>query len=79
MSALRTDLCKRYDQFLMRGDIEASRSRPPVLRRAAAGLVLIAVAALAIHVVIGLVVTVFWIALAVAAVVAILWALNTLL
>jgi hypothetical protein len=63
----------------MRGDIEASRSRPPVLRRAAAGLVIIAVAALAIHIVIGLVVTVFWIALAVAAVVAILWALNTLL
>jgi hypothetical protein len=41
--------------------------------------VIIAVAALAIHIVIGLVVTVFWIALAVAAVVAILWALNTLL
>jgi hypothetical protein len=63
----------------MSSDIEPSRSRPPVLRRAAAGLVLVAVAALAIHIVIGLVVTVFWIALAVAAVVAILWALNTLL
>jgi hypothetical protein len=41
--------------------------------------VVIAVAALAIHIVIGLVVTVFWIVLAVAAVVAVLWALNTLL
>jgi hypothetical protein len=63
----------------MPSDIEATRSRPPVLRRAAAGLVLVAVAALAIHIVIGLVVTVFWIALAVAAVAAILWALNTIL
>ena len=63
----------------MRTDIEGSRSRPPVLKRAVAGLVVIAVAALAIHVVIGLVVTVFWIALAVAAVVGVLWAVNTLL
>jgi hypothetical protein len=63
----------------MRTDIEGSRSKPPVLRRAVAGLVVVAIAALAIHVVIGLVVTVFWIALAVTAVVAVLWALNTLL
>jgi hypothetical protein len=63
----------------MRTDIEGSRSRPPVLKRAAAGLVVIAIAALAIHVVIGVVVTVFWIALALAAVVGVLWALNTLL
>jgi uncharacterized membrane protein len=63
----------------MRSDIEATRSKPPILRRAVAGLVLIAIAALAIHLVIGLVVTVFWIVLAVAAVAAVLWALNTLL
>jgi hypothetical protein len=63
----------------MHTDIEASRSKPPILKRAAAGLVIVAIAALAIHVVIGLVVTVFWIALAVTAVVAVLWALNTLL
>jgi uncharacterized membrane protein YccC len=63
----------------MRNDIEASRSRPPILKRAVAGLVVVVIAALAIHVVIGLVVTVFWIALAVTAVVAVLWALNTLL
>jgi hypothetical protein len=60
-------------------DIEGSRSKPPVLKRAVAGLVVVVIAALAIHVVIGLVVTVFWIALAVTAVVAVLWALNTLL
>jgi hypothetical protein len=49
------------------------------VRRAAAGLVLIVVAALAIHIVIGLVMTVFWIIVAVAAVAAVLWALNTIL
>jgi hypothetical protein len=63
----------------MRSDIEASRSRTPILRKAAAGLILVAVAALVIHLVVGLVVAVFWIAVAVAAVVAVLWALNTLL
>ena len=63
----------------MHTDIEASRSKPPILKRAVAGLVVVVIAALAIHVVIGLVVTVFWIALAVTAVVAVLWALNTLL
>ena len=63
----------------MRTDIEGSRSKPPILKRAVAGLVVVAIAALAIHIVIGLVVTVFWIVAAVAAVVAVLWALNTLL
>lgn len=63
----------------MRSNIEASRARTPILRKTAAGLVLLAVAALVIHLVIGLVVAVFWIVVAVAAVVAVLWALNTLL
>jgi hypothetical protein len=62
----------------MRTDLEATRSRPPILKRAVAGLVLIAVAALAIHFVIGLVVAVFWVAVVVAAIVAVLWALKTL-
>jgi hypothetical protein len=44
-----------------------------------AGLVVVAVVALAIHAVIGLVVTVFWIVLALAAVVGVLWAVKTLL
>lgn len=69
----------RLDNMATRTDIEASRSKPPVLKRAVAGLVVIAVAALAIHAVIGLVMTVFWIALALAAIVAVLWAVNTLL
>jgi hypothetical protein len=62
----------------MARQIEASRSRPPIMKRAVAGLVLIAVAALAIHLVIGLVVTVFWIAAIVAVICAVLWAANTL-
>jgi hypothetical protein len=61
----------------MSRQIEPTRSRPPVLRRAVAGLVLIAVAALAVHLVVGLVVTVFWIVLVVAVVAAVLWALKT--
>lgn len=63
----------------MKTEVEATRSRPPVLKRAVAGLVLIAVAALAIHFIIGLVVAVFWVAVIVAAVVAVLWAVKTIL
>jgi hypothetical protein len=63
----------------MKSELEASRSRPPILKRAAAGLILVAIAALAIHFVIGLVVAVFWIAVVVAAIVGVLWAVNTLL
>jgi len=61
----------------MRNELEATRARPPILKRAAAGLVLLAAAALAIHFIIGLVVTVFWIAVVVAAVVGVLWAVRT--
>jgi hypothetical protein len=63
----------------MKSDLEATRSRPPVLKKAAAGLILVAVAALAIHFIIGLVTAVFWIAVVVAAIVGVLWAVNTLL
>jgi flagellar biosynthesis protein FliQ len=59
-------------------DLQAQNTKTPVLRRAAAGLVLIAVAALVVHFIVGLVVAVFWIAVAIAAVVAVLWAVNTL-
>jgi hypothetical protein len=62
----------------MRTDLEAPPSRTPIVKRAAAGLVLVAVAALAIHFVIGLIMTIFWIVVAVAAVVAVLWALKTI-
>lgn len=68
----------RYD-LLMRAELEGRRSRPPVLRRVFAGLVLIAAAALIIHLAVGLVVAVFWTVVVVAAVVAVLWALKTLI
>jgi hypothetical protein len=62
----------------MRNDLQASPERTPIVKRAAAGLVIIAVAALAIHFVIGLIMTVFWIVVAIAAVVAVIWALRTI-
>jgi len=58
--------------------LEPTRSKPPLLRRAAASLVLIAIAVLVIHLAIGLVMAVFWIVVVVAAIVAALWAFNTL-
>lgn len=63
----------------MANELEHTRSRPPVLKRAVAGLVLVVVAALAVKVVIGLVMAVFWVIVVVAAVVAVLWALKTIL
>ncbi len=63
----------------MRADLEAQRSRPPVLKRALAGLVLIGVGALAIFIVIGIVKAVFWTAVTIVAVVVVLWALKTLI
>ena len=59
-------------------EVERSRSGPPVLRRVGAGLVLIVAAVLAIHFVIGLIMTVFWIVVAVAAIAGIIWALKTI-
>lgn len=59
--------------------IEQSRSRPPVVRRVFAGLVLVVIAALAIHFVIGLIMTIFWIVAIIAVIAAAIWALNTIL
>ena len=57
----------------MRGDIQAPHEQRPSLgRRAVAGLVVLAVAALAIHFVIGLIMAVFWVVVAIAAVVGVL-------
>ena len=63
----------------MQSQIEPSRSRPPVLRRAVAGVVLILAAALALKLAIGFVIAIFWTVVGVVVVVAILWALKTLL
>jgi hypothetical protein len=64
----------------MNSQLEASTSHPPsIVKRAVAGVVLIVAAALAIKIVIGFVMAIFWTIVAVAAVVAILWALKTIL
>ncbi len=62
----------------MRTNVEKRAPRTPVLRRAFAGLVLIAAALLAIHLVIGLVMAVFWVVIGLAVAVAVLWALKTI-
>jgi hypothetical protein len=62
----------------MRTEIEAQPARPPIVRRAVAGVVLIAAVALALKLVIGLVMTVFYVVVIAAVVVAVLWAAKTL-
>jgi len=59
--------------------LQDGTGRPSVLRRALAGLVLIVVLALAVKIAIGMVMAVFWTIVAVAAVLAVLWALKTLI
>lgn len=53
--------------------------KPSLLKRGLAVLILVAVIALVAKVVIGFVMAIFWIVVAVAAIVAVLWALNQLL
>ena len=63
----------------MQTQVEAHRSRTPtVFRKAAAGLVLIVVAALAIKILIGFVMAIFWTVVVIAAVLAVIWAVKTL-
>jgi hypothetical protein len=63
----------------MQTQVEAHRSRTPaVFRKAAAGLVLILAAALAIKIVIGFVMAIFWTVVVIAVVAAVLWAVKTL-
>jgi hypothetical protein len=59
--------------------IEGTRSRPPIVKRAFAGIVLIVAVALALKLLIGFVIAIFWTIVAVAVVIAILWALKTLI
>jgi hypothetical protein len=59
--------------------LEARPSHTPVLRKAVAGVVLILVAALAVKLVVGFVMAIFWTIVVVAAVLAVLWALKTLI
>jgi hypothetical protein len=59
--------------------IESRPERTPVLRKAVAGLIVVGVAALVLYFAVHLILAVFWVVVAIAAVVGVLWALNTLL
>jgi hypothetical protein len=74
----RFPMVERYDRTMGTEVQKPPRARPPILRKAAGWLVLVAAAALAIHFVVGLVTAVFYFALVVAVVVAIAWALKTI-
>jgi hypothetical protein len=64
--------------FPMRSDMEPTRSHTPVVRKAAAGVVLVVAAAILVKVIIGVVAAVFWTVVVIAAVLAVLWALKTI-
>ncbi len=70
---------ERYAWGMRTEQLEARPSHTPVLRRALAGVVLILVAALAVKIAIGFVMAIFWTIVVVAAVLAVLWALKTLI
>ena len=59
-------------------ELEARPHHTPILRKAFAGLVLVVVAALAIKIVVGFVMAIFWTVVVIAAVLAVLWAVKTL-
>jgi len=58
--------------------LERSRSRPPIVRRAAAGLVLLIVGVVVIDLAFHVLLTVAWIVAVVAVVAAVVWAIKTL-
>ena len=63
----------------MEQELEAPRHHTPILRRVFAGAVLIIAVALVLKLVIGFVIAIFWGILAFALVIAIVWALKTLI
>jgi hypothetical protein len=63
----------------MRSDMEQTRSHTPVVRKAVAGIVLVAAVALLVKVIVGVVAAVFWTVIVVAAILAVLWALKTII
>jgi len=62
--------------------LERSKSdvpaRPPLMRRAAAGLVLVAVVGIGLYLLIHVIETIFVFALVIAVILAVLWALKTI-
>jgi hypothetical protein len=69
----------RATMVFMASNIEPSRSRTPVVKKVAAGAVLIIVAALVAKLLIGFVIAVFWVVVVVAVIAAVLWALKTII
>jgi len=63
----------------MQQEVEAPRHHVPILRRVFAGAVLIIAVALILKLAIGFVIAIFWGVVAVAVVIAVIWALKTLL
>lgn len=63
----------------MQTEVEARPHHTPIIRKALAGVVLIVAIALVLKFIIGFVIAIFWAVLAVSLVIAILWALKTLL
>ena len=63
----------------MRTDLERSPDRTPILRKVGAGLILVVAAALAIHLVLSVATAIFWTVVTIAVVVAVVWALKTLI
>jgi len=63
----------------MARQIEKKREGTSLVKKGVAGIVLVAVVALAISLVIHVLVTIFWIVAIVAVIGAVLWALNTIL
>jgi hypothetical protein len=63
----------------MQSQVERTRARPPVVKKAVAGVVLIVAAALVIKIAIGFVMAIFWTVVVIAAIIAVLWALKTIL
>lgn len=59
-------------------DTQQGHAKTPIMRRVVAGLVLVIGAMIAIKLIAGIVAAVFWSIVAVAAVIAVLWALKTI-
>jgi hypothetical protein len=70
---------RRATILTMASNIEPTRSRTPVVKKVAAGAVLIIIAALVAKLLIGFVIAVFWVVVVVAVVAAVLWALKTII
>jgi hypothetical protein len=62
----------------MQTEVEARPHHTPIVRKAFAGVVLVVAVALALKLVIGFVIAIFWTVAIIAIVLAVLWAVKTL-